>query len=307
MSTKIVLYARGGGIGHFNRAYAIARQLLRSQQESLIVCSSAFLPTVLSESLNILRWPGGLEQAQVLPFRSFSRLLAEIQPRTLLSDTFPYGPEDELKHWCKEHAEQHVWIQRDPENSDVPGAVRPYPDGVGWVLNRNPEELLPRALARQWLRAEDDKALVLVTHNGHAGEVSAFFERMLQMLKVFDVHVRLASLLPCPRPEWLPFWVHAYPLSLYFHGVDLVIGGGGYNLVAEVRALGKRALLRAFERPVDNQAQRIAALPHFSFHTSLDDLRQQCSALLASPEPLAAAPEECRGASRIAQLLLERL
>lgn len=308
MPPEILLYARGGGIGHFNRAYAIARQLLlQYQQESLIVCSTAFLPLSLSESLNILRWPGGLERGSTLSFGLLTRLLQELQPRILLSDTFPYGPEEELKSWCDASSGQHFWIQRDAEVHACPGALSPYPKGLGWVLNRSRAELLPRALARQWLHSDSERPLVLVAHNGHTAEVSAFFERMLQMLKPLDVQIRLASLLPCPRPEWLPFWVQAYPLSAYFHGVDLVIGGGGYNLVAELRAYGKRALLCAFERPIDNQAQRIADLAHFTQYTSLQGLRTQCTELLAAPEPALPEPEACQGAEKIAQILVAGL
>lgn len=310
VGSRILLYARGGGIGHFNRAYAIARQLSFRGLDPLIVCSTAFLPLILSEPLQIVRWPGRLEQGGTEPnwpqiARALPAMLAQLEPDLLVVDTFPEGPEWELHAFLSSFAGPRLLIQRDADLSWVAPCFKPYPGAGGYILNRAPCELLPRAQARSWLGAKGERPLVLVAHNGNPAETQAFFWRLLQVLQPLDCTVRLASLGPCPRPEWQALWVRHFPLSEWLRGVDLLIGGGGYNLVSEVRAYGIRALLTAFERPVDQQALRIADLPHFSTQTSVQALRTQIQTLLEAPPP---APEiECQGAEKVADQVLNLL
>jgi len=285
---RIVFYARGGGIGHFNRAYAIARLLLRDHGwHPLILSTSAFLPMSLREALPVMRWPGAFE-AQGFDWPGAVRaVLKTLQPELLVSDTFPEGPEQELAGLAVPH---RFCLYRDPQlmlPDGVPGMV-PGPADAGYILNRAPSELFAPRLARQWLRASGHKPLVLVSHNGNPAETTAFFDYLWQVLQPLEFELRLASLLPCPRPEWAPHWVTYFPLSDLLLGVDLLISGGGYNSVAEARAYGIRALFTAFERPVDRQFERIASLPHFHLQGSVSHLRSQVSDLLARerPEPV---------------------
>jgi len=300
-TSKIVFYARGGGVGHFNRAYAITRCLLNHGIKPLIISSSAFLPLAFSEQIQLLRWPGGLEnnwpelQEVLLP------TIKKLSPDLLIVDTFPEGPENELQSYQG----ARFFIQRDAEHSWHGPGIHARPEDHGYIINRSPEELLSRAQARQCLRAETNQPLILLTHNGNPAETTAFFWRLLKTLEPLNVSIRMASLLPCPRSEWQPYWIQHFPLSEWMNGVDLLIGGGGYNLVAEVQAYGVPALLTAFERPIDQQAQRIQNLPHFHAHHTAASLRNQIQKILSSPRP---TPESrCNGAQKAAELILNLL
>lgn len=305
-SPKIVFYARGGGLGHFNRAYAISRHLQRQQLFPLIFTSSALLPLTLQEGLRILRWPGDLENTSLQhsalersPWDDLSsqalKILQHLAPDLLVVDSFPNGPEQELAEW---HGPR-LFIQRDASPSWEGPSVYAQPEGDGYILNRDLDELLPRAQARQWWQVTDQRPLIVVAHNGNPAETTAFFWRIQKALAGLDAHLRLASLLPCPRPEWQSIWCSHFPLSEWLHGIDLLIGGGGYNLVAEVQGFGVPALLTAFERPNDQQWQRIQSMPHFSAHDSSEQIRTQVLQALAAPRPHA-LPEQ-KGAHCSAQ------
>lgn len=309
---RILFYARGGGLGHFNRAYAIARQLLRLQTcDCLIATTSALAPLVLQPGIEVLRWPGAASPWSAGWLRLLPELLAQLQPDLLVVDTFPQGPENELEglDWPR------LWIQRDADLSAVAEAslsesvplIQAWPEADGLILNRQPQELLPRARARQGLGlpAGSDLPLVLIAHNGDPFETPALMQRLLTALEPLPLEIRLASRLPCPRPEWQSRWLTHYPLSEYLRGVDLVIGGGGYNLVAEARAYGLRSLHLAFERPIDKQWQRIQNLPHLESQDSAETIRASVQTLLKQAPP---APEvACQGALIAAQRICDWL
>lgn len=300
-TSKVVFYARGGGFGHFNRAYAITRYLLHHGINPLIISSSAFLPLAFMEPIQLLRWPGGLENSWPELQHELLNTLLKLSPELLVVDTFPEGPENELRSY---HGPR-FFIQRDIKRAWQGAGISAWPEADGLVINREPNELLSAAQAKQCLRAEPHKPLILLAHNGNPAETTAFFWRMLKTLEPLNVCIRMASLLPCPRSEWQPLWIQHFPLSEWMHGVDLLIGGGGYNLVAEARAYGVPALFTAFERPVDQQAQRIQALPHFFAHHSVHDLREQIQNLLNTARP---TPEShCYGAPKAADLILNLL
>lgn len=300
-SLKVIFYARGGGFGHFNRAYAISRCLIRYQIRPLIISSSAFLPLAITESIHIIRWPGGLEPGWPELHRGLINTLHHLNPHLLVVDTFPNGPENELRPF----GGPRVFIQRDTERCWNGPSIRAFPTGDGYILNRSPEELLPRSQARQYLRALKEQPLVLIAHNGNPAETTAFFWRLLKVLEPIDCQIRLASLLPCPRPEWQQYWVQHFPLSEWLNGVDLLIGGGGYNLVAEARSYGVPVLLTAFDRPIDRQAQRIQSLPHFHSHHTTSYLREHIQTILSQPRPI---PEQsCQGAKKASDLIVNLL
>ena len=89
------------------------------------------------------------------------------------------------------------------------------------------------------------------------------------------------------------------------NGFDLIIGGGGYNLVAECRSYGKKALFRAFPRPFDDQAKRIQSHEIFYDYTSPKALQKQIETQLQSSTPH--AEKKCFGANTIAQKIYEVL
>ncbi len=300
---RLLFYARGGGIGHFNRAYAIARQCLRQQAvDCLIATSSALAPLVTQPGIEVLRWPAANSPWAAGFLAALPELINQLQPDLMIVDSFPEGPDNEL---CGIDLPRLV-IQRDAElkTKDWP-VIQAWPEADGLILNRQPAELFPRALARQWLGAQSDRPLVGIAHNGDPFETTGMMQRLCQALEGCELELRLASRLPCPRPEWQPLWISHYPLSEWLNGVDLLIGGGGYNLVAEARAYGLRSLHLAFERPIDRQWLRIQNLAQIRSIDSAQHIRETVQARLqqAPPEPVL----DCQGAAAAARRIQDLL
>lgn len=260
----------------------------------------------------MIRWPAPQPQWPELTREHLSQLVRQLQPTLLVIDSFAQGPEQELADLPALPGLQRLLIAREPLTAaqlaaaDLP-VITALPEADGYILNREPQELLPRPQARQWLRASAEQPLVVIAHNGDPFETTAFFQQMLRVLAEQPYQLRLASGLPCPRPEWQNLWLQHYPLSEWLRGVDLLIGGGGYNTVAECQAHGVRGLFCAFERPLDRQDLRIATLPHFSRWQAAAELQALVAKSLGQPPPEPAAPEQLQGATRAAALIAERL
>lgn len=304
---RVVFYACGGGIGHFNRAYAIARELVRlSSLKPVILTTTPFIPSALQEQIPVWRLPSSSETEWLELNRQpyIEQLLTYLKPSALVVDTFPLGLEDELATVLPLWDGLKVLVQRDAHRAPPMGyyhhLVDPSPSGYGWVLNRRLTELWPREQARLALRVSDNKPVILVAHNGHAAETSGFFQQVFYALGTESWHLRFASLCSL-EARWEPYQVHHYPLIEMMPGVDLVMGGGGYNLVAECRALGKKRLLRAFTRPFDRQDERLNQESQFDENTPGTRLIELVQQQLNSPPPL---PEsECQGAQYLAEWL----
>lgn len=295
---SLVFYACGGGIGHFNRAYAIARLFKRKAPDWRVVLlsTSPFVPPVL-EDISVMRLLSVNEcQRESLSFETqIHQVLHLLQPKALVVDTFSQGIQQELTSWNPSCP--RIWVQRDlsPE-ADAALVLRPYPDQEGWVINRFPHEVLPPLQARQKLGA-DERPLVLAVHNGSPAETGAFFTLLKQACPE-NVTLRFASLLPHLGD------LSYYPLSELLHGADLVIGGGGYNLVAETQALGVPALYFAFERPVDQQLQRVAAFAPLRPDASPQVVRDRILQALQIPRP---KPQAATGAQVMADKIWDFL
>lgn len=305
---RIVLYGCGGGIGHFNRAYAIARELKRHPQcQPIILATTPFVPLALAEQIPIWRLPSCSETTTLGLSRSahIQQLLKDLNPHALVVDTFPLGLELELADWLADWPGIKVLIQRDVGQFSLPGCYQAVfqadDNGIGWILNRQPHELWPRAQVLPYLHVDDGQPVILVVHNGCPVETKGFFQQVYYALGQQPWHMRFASLCPVPDPRWGPLMLHHYPLSEWMAGVDLVIGGGGYNLVAECRGYGKRRLLRAFERPFDRQADRLHREPHFFETTPASTLRESAMAQLTQPPPKPSS--NAQGAQAVAQWL----
>jgi hypothetical protein len=210
----------------------------------------------------------------------------------LVVDSHSNGVWQELPDiWPELHAKK-IFLRRDAQ---IPQATLPYdlswlltPDADGWLLNRQTYELKSRAQALALLRAEPNLPVVLLAHNGPPPETQAFFLRAFLALQTLPLQLRLVSLAPPGLPELLPLWLSYFPLSELLNGVDLLIGGGGVNLMAESRVFGKRSLFCAFERPIDQQALRILPCDLLKWDAAPAEWARQVTEKLAqtTPEPV---------------------
>lgn len=301
---KLLLYARGGGMGHLNRAYAIAMALRPYGIEPLVFTTSTLVPSLLYEQLSILRWPssGASGWGSTLSQGQIQDLIQTLSPDLMVVDTFDNGPENELLDlpFAK------LIVQRDGllPRSDQHLLVNAH--GLGYVLNTPPQALAHAELAHGfWQTDPQGGPLVVVAHNGDAFETRAFFEQVLHLLKGTPYQVRLASLLPCLKPAWRSLWCSPYPLSTWYRAVDLLIGGGGYNLVAETQCYGVRGYFQAFERPRDRQWERLQS--ELSFHEGVARavFLEAIARCLREPPP---KPQlACQGAEAIAKVIAEYL
>lgn len=301
---KLLLYARGGGMGHLNRAYSIAMALKPYQIEPLILTTSALVPSLLYEQLSVLHWPTSVHSgwSQSLSTDHIRAVVQTLEPDLMVVDTFDNGPENELLNlpFAK------LIVQRDGLTPHSDRHLLANAHGLGYVLNTPPKVLVHSRLAHDfWGTVPDGAPLIVVAHNGDALETRAFFEQVLYYLEDTAYQVRLASLLPCLKPEWRSIWCSPYPLSTWYRAVDLLIGGGGYNLVAEAQCYGVRGYFRAFERPVDLQWERIQKKSVFYEGMARDAFLDDVQTLLQKPLPL--PNPACQGAESIAKVIVEYL
>lgn len=292
---RLLFYALGGGTGHLNRAYALARQVKRLSPSvtPLILSSAPIIPPLLQEGLSLLRLPSVSEHlATGLNPRWVQTLLQDYQPDVLVVDSHCNGVWQELAAIWPKLQGKKIFLRRD---ALIPQATLPYdlswlltPEAEGWLLNRQTNELKSRAQALALLRAHPDLPVVLLAHNGPPPETQAFFLRAYLALQTLPLQLRLVSLTPPGLPELLPLWLSYFPISELLNGVDLLMGGGGVNLLSESRVFGKRSLFCAFERPIDRQALRIMPCDLLKWDADPTEWARQVSEKLAQtpPEPV---------------------
>lgn len=153
------------------------------------------------------------------------------------------------------------------------------------------------------LRAQGERPLVLVAHNGDPAEGQALFELVVRASAGADWDLRLATQRPLAMARWADLRIYWYPLIELMPGADLVIGAGGYHLIAEAQCLGQRLLVCPQPRPFDDQYKRCQDIPQFLLTTPPDQLRAQIALQLQTPTP----PREkhCQGAIEIARRLVK--
>jgi UDP:flavonoid glycosyltransferase YjiC (YdhE family) len=263
----------------------------------------------IAEGFACIRLPSSQEQHfQPLP-DLLTPLVQALQPQAWVVDTFPWGPQNELNPMFMTSSTPRLLVQRSPE-IPVPAGVYqacciPAPEDVGYVLVRQPQACLPRAQARAMLRAQGDRPLVLVAHNGDPAEGQALFELVARASVGAHWDLRLATQRPLAMARWADMRIHWYPLIELMPGADLVIGAGGYHLIAEAQCLGQRLLVCPQPRPFDDQYRRCQNIPQFLLTTPPEQLRLQIGHQLQAPAPR--REERCQGAIEIARRLVKIL
>lgn len=139
-----------------------------------------------------------------------------------------------------------------------------------WLIG-DPSDVWPREQARRyWLSAcrelddssdggSDSSPIVVVVATGRAAEIQAMQQLAQSLSKAIgsDVVIRCVSLPGASGDSNQSHVVSVWPLLPLLSGVDLVIGAGGYNTVAETTALQIPLLGFARERRYDRQSQRL--------------------------------------------------
>ena len=168
--------------------------------------------------------------------------------------------------------------------ADAPGALYTAP----WTV-RDRGELLTRSEARKCWGFGDEPGVVVV--GGGKRDEHASWRRLAEELRdelrgVATVRLALAGEAHWPLVEWLP-------------GADLIIGGGGYNLVSEARLVGVPLLARALPRRYDPQRRRLR--PHERLAAD-EDVAARAQSLLANAKKL--EPQNENGVHRAVDAVL---
>jgi hypothetical protein len=151
-------------------------------------------------------------------------------------------------------------IDFDPDHYDIvfdvePNTELPFGEKTEPMVVRNPNEVLPREVARRELGAVDDRPLCVVAHNGYAGEL----EQILTQEKLDAAGYHVITLTNTQQGR------NIFPLAEYARGIDFLIGGAGYNLFYEARYFGIPSRHIPFKRNGDDQLWRLETNRNYSF------------------------------------------
>ena len=264
-----LIYALGGGMGHVVRASAIARAARRRGIECTVLVNSPFarrwrlasampwlthLPRPTTRELVLARLHQELTRHDALIVDAFPRGLAGELPAVVHQCSKPTvlisrvaQSAYQAQHRVREAIADYDLVIEAGENSGVAAAVKVSP-----IVFCDAAELLPRAFARAQfgLHPADDRPLVVLPQVGNAREAhqQRLLARALHQHVGTAIAVRLAD----------PLHVRA-PLLRLLHGVDAVVGAGGYHTTWECRQAGVPLFARAQRRRLDVQAQRLHA------------------------------------------------
>lgn len=289
-----VLFAtsNGTGLGHLNRAMAIARRLDAGAEASVFTLSQA-APVVADAGFDVAylssyRRPGsGSDRAWNLRLRDvFAALVTERAPDVVVFDgVHPYrGVTDVLSRagappsiWCRrpmwragsslaplrrqgafdvvlEPGELAAESDRGPTTRFRSTAVRVPP-----IVYLGRDELLDRERAAAELGLDPSRRTALVTL-GQGGEVDAAVSRTLAALARHDeiqVAALESSLAPgLDVPAGVVHLRSTFPMSRYLRAFDLAVAAAGYNGFHELIAFAIPTLFVPMARNTDDQFAR---------------------------------------------------
>ena len=289
-----ILFAtsNGTGLGHLNRAMAIARRLPDGFRSSFFTLSAA-APVVAAEGWEVdylasyRRPASGTDRAWNLRLGAMlEQVLAEREPDLVVFDgVHPYRA---LTHLLSARgAPPSIWCRRPMWRADSstaplqragafdailePGELAEAADPGPTVARRRAvkrvrpivfldrDELLPRDRAAAELGIDPSRRTALVTL-GQGGEVDGAVARSLASLtavpglQVVALQSSLSAALEVPGDV---IRLRAtFPMSRYFAAVDLAVAAAGYNAFHELIDFAVPTLFVPMSRDTDDQAAR---------------------------------------------------
>lgn len=287
MKLRVVAYAiNGRGLGHLTRQLAILRwmrrycALLDVPLEAWVLTSSEADTLARREGFPALKIPSkammrdaGLDPAHLLAVARAWVLnaVATLQPDLLLVDTFPGGSFGELGP-VLELARRRALVARPvrPEMAEDPAytswlplydqVIVPDDGGLGPVLLREREELLPREAARAALGLSG-RAVYLTLGGGGDPAAADLIPRLLPRLRArgWEVVVGAGPLYQGPEIRGPGIvWLDRYAPSELMAGFDAAVSAGGYNSVYELLHAGVPTVFLPQPRLADDQEGRVA-------------------------------------------------
>ena len=289
-----VLFAtsNGTGLGHLNRAMAVARRLPAGHESVLFTLSQA-VPVVAGAGFRVeyhpsYRRPGSGSDWQwnMRLRRRLEALLEREQPDLLVFDgVHPYralthvltAPGAPRSLWCRrplwregsataplartpavdavlEPGERAASLDRGPTAARRDEAIRVDP-----VVDLDAAELLERERAASELGLDPDMPTALV-NLGQGGASDRAVARVLARLAA-EPGLQVAALQSSigaglSVPEGVRLLRATFPMSRYFRAFDLAVAAAGYNAFHELIAFGVPSLFVPMPRLTDDQAAR---------------------------------------------------
>ena len=291
--TKILFATSNGtGLGHLNRAMAIARRLPEGVEPVLFTLSQA-VPAVAGAGFRVEYFPSYRKPASGSDWqwnmrlrRRFERLLADERPDLVVFDgVHPYRA---LTHVLSAAgAPRSVWCRRPlwrPETGAAPlrrtgafdavlepGELAESADEGPTVERRSEafrvepivyldeDELLVRDRAARELGLDPGRTTALV-NLGQGGPTDVAVERVLRRLSE-EPELQVAALQSSigrglQVPDGVVRLEATFPMSRYFHAFDLAVAAAGYNAFHELVAFGVPTLFVPMPRRTDDQPAR---------------------------------------------------
>ena len=263
----------GKGAGHLFGGLALWQACKRAcgndLQFYLLTDSDLFVP-LDDETLEIIR----MDLEPRLYFRHdrqtmLYQYLKQLEPDVILSDhlwlpLIPILQDFKAKKAIFFRQIEPIWLQTpplkdgtvlkfDPEEYDLvfnmePGFELEDALSVPPVIGVTKEEIQPPGIIRDALEVPAGKKLALAAHNGMPGEL----ETIMADADIDSNEYHLVQLSNLDERA-----DRIFPLSHYLSGVDLAIGGCGYNFFYETRFYDLPTIYQPQKRAAENQKWRL--------------------------------------------------
>ena len=304
-----IIYALGGGAGHWTRAISLARQAARHRIATRILTNSPsrFLRALEAEKnrenftclipldpkIEIVRIPSTYDREQVSVICQRELAACDMQD-VLIVDSFPCGIAGELRETLQDLSAHKVFIHRDLNPEYIrwgqledfvcqynlvisPGEAGPLDHLVRarsnpWLVC-DANESAPRAIARRMFGVAENShiPLIVVSGCGTSDESLEMARFALRLHSEFGTscHVRMTSLDEAAVREAGDIGVSLWPLLAVLPGVDLIVGAGGYHTVYESRVTQTPLFGIPQTRLYDRQSRRLLATERAANHDDL--------------------------------------
>ncbi|MDC7225032.1 MAG: hypothetical protein PQJ60_14885 [Spirochaetales bacterium] len=274
---RIVFLTSGKGSGHVVLALSLFNALNRLSRNFEFILMGDYEFAHLCDGL-FSQYSIPMEPSLYLNDPRSSQLylmLKELAPDVLVTDglwfplknmvdSFPFRKiiffRQTTQAWFKLTAGKYGDLEFDPESFDhcfsiEPGFLPPGFKELNPFVIRNGDEIYSREEARKALGiSREKKKICLLAHNGFEGEWEKLKKSQRNIAKEYRL-IRSSN----RRGKGL------FPLADYLNGVDLLIGGAGYNLFYEALYFKKDFHLFPQERKFEDQNWRLKNNSEYSF------------------------------------------
>ena len=280
-SQKWLIYALGGGLGHFHRALALSRAATLNGNKVKIISNSQFACLIpwkdeIGKNIEVVTVPHTEDKLGTA--KLIHNQLNNNDYDRLVIDTFPRGLAGELPNilgnidvpkFLVSRYLNSVYIKKFNLYAEIEKynmvfsieRIAPFKKCNNSILTEpwlmyNSDELYPREKARLYLGLESDdkRPLIVVCGTGNQDDAhyySVLAEKLKNKLSQWNVIFN--------SPFFGLGHLNAWPLLKYIQGIDALVGAGGYNLVHESRQTKTPLFAEPKKRLYDDQLERLVS------------------------------------------------